>query len=131
MASDSEFSHFEHPKAHPSNPMLSVYTNGHARFNVHAVGRWLEDVDRVEFYTDIKATRLGIALGEEDQHSYSLSAATGGGLTVPMRAVLRTFGVDYADIDSAVRCPLEYDESEGLLIADLQPVVDAVGGRDG
>jgi hypothetical protein len=47
-----------------------------------------------------------------------------------MMGPLRAFGVDHADLDSAVRCPLEYDEQEGLLIADLQPVVDAVGGRD-
>jgi hypothetical protein len=133
MASDSgsEFSRLERVQLHTGDPVLSIYTNGDGRFNVHAVGRWLEDVDRVEFYTDIKTTRLWITLDEEDQHSYSLSATAGGGLSISMRAVLRKFGVDYAALDSAVRCPLEYDEQEGLLIADLQPVVDAVGGRDG
>ena len=106
-------------------PQLAVYTQLKGRFNKTATEQFFKDVDCVEFYVDIESNRLGIARGGTGPDAYTVRDS-GIGASVTLRSALGKFGIQAGDIDESVRLPLEQDPDEGLLVADLAPLLEEV-----
>ena len=110
-------------------PRLAVYPSGGARFNKAASDEYLADVDVVEFYVDPDVCQLGIARGGDPDDAWKLSS-DGPGHGVSFRTTLSEFGVSVDAIESTIYLDIEHDPSEGLLIADADPLLEAAEVSD-
>ncbi|MFC7044333.1 hypothetical protein ACFQH6_20555 [Halobacteriaceae archaeon GCM10025711] len=106
-----------------AQPRFSIHATGQGYFNATATSQWLEDVDEVAFYHAEEDRLLGVSLGETGDGSYRLYEDKVG-RTVSFRGTLSELGLSIDDVDEAVSLELEFDASEGLLVADLSPLFE-------
>jgi len=116
-------SEFTQIMATRAEPVLTVYESGKGRLSAPAVERWFDDVEAVELYTDDEG-QLGIAAapggGTHRLHG------DGDGRGVSVAGALSELGIEYMALDAPVTVPLAYDPDEGLAIADVTAVREAV-----
>ncbi|MDQ2053197.1 hypothetical protein [Halobellus sp. H-GB7] len=110
-------------------PQLAIYPAGTARFNKSASCKWLGDVDVVEFYVDREGRQLGIARGGDPDDAWAL-ISDGPGYGVSFRGILSQFGLSREVIGQTVYLDLDHDASEGLLVADAEPLFDEAEGNE-
>jgi hypothetical protein len=106
-------------------PSLAIYRTGTGRFNQEAVRKWFDGVDTVGIYIDREATQLGVERNP-GAHGYSV-ANISEGATLSMQGVCSSLGVDVHRLDEPVYLELENDPDEGLLVADLDPLLEVAG----
>lgn len=106
-------------------PMLTIYTNGSARFNKTASENWLEGVERIELYVDEESRQLGIARGGDGPDSFRLRKDQSGYETT-IRSLFDDLGLDRSTMERSARLVLANDIEKGLLVADLEPLFQEV-----
>jgi hypothetical protein len=122
----SDFERVTVTSPHREEPTLAVYPAGSGRLNTAAVEQWFEDVDTAQVFVDHESDRLGLAQVPEGAEGLTLTPDAEGA-TLSLRAALGGLGIDHDDISSATHLPLEHDPDEGLVIADVAPLREAVG----
>jgi hypothetical protein len=116
-------------RGHAEAPCITVISDGNTAYiNQPGCEQFFEDVDHVELYADHERGRIGIARNGETGRSTRLRSREGAGLSLSITPLLRSFGIEAADLDSGVRLPLEHDHEEGLLIADAEPLIKEADG---
>lgn len=122
----SEFERIrKHGRGQSAAPRLSIYASGRCRFNAVAAEQFLDGVAAVGFFVDEEGARLGVSLGDASDNGYSLTHYDDGA-GASIRSVLNALEIDRENIERAVQLPLDHDPSEGLLIADLDPLFEVV-----
>lgn len=109
---------------------LSIYSSGQGRFNAATVDTLLEEVEAAGFEPDPKARKLRVILNEDGQdakrlrnHSYGRGFYVGD--------LLREFGICIRDIDGPVHLAIENDPDQGVLVVDVEPLLEVVDDADG
>lgn len=122
----SEFERVTVTSLHREEPTLAVYPAGSGRLNTAAVEQWFDDVETAQVFVDHESDRLGLARVPQGAEGLTLTPDAEGA-TLSLRAVLNDLGIDLDDITSATHLPLEHDPDEGLVIADVAPLREAIG----
>ncbi len=107
------------------NPTLAIYPDGGGRLNTVASQQWFDAVDTIGIYHDAETHRLGINRNDESAHALT-ATADGKGISITARRILDAIGASPDDVGSAVHLPLEHDPAEGLIVADLDPLLAEV-----
>jgi hypothetical protein len=121
----SDFERVTTGQIHRDSATLAVYPDGYARLNTAAVEQWFSDVSAVQVFVDHDADRLGLACAPDGVDGRSLTD-DGRGATISLKSVLSDLDIDAELLASAVHLPLDHDRDEGLLIADLAPLREAI-----
>lgn len=102
-----------------SEPTISIRTNGALGINAAAVREYFGECRYVEFYFDRDNKVMGIKpVQEKTEDSYSLFLSKRSrSATVSARKFLSHYGIDYGQTR---RLPLQWDEENQLLTADLK-----------
>jgi hypothetical protein len=95
-------------------PKIRVYRSGHIALN-HAAFEALNCPRHVELALDVTNRRIGIRPAKDRaSHTYTVSAANGGGLFVAKAFIRELFGSDFSPYH------FEASTSDGYLIADIE-----------
>ena len=122
----TDYERFTGGQASRDEPELAIYKNGDARLNQPAVEQFLEDVEMIAFYPAPEENNLGIARGDSGPSSKKVRIGDHGGFQFYIGAVLRKkFDVPVKDISESVPLTVEHDPSEGLLVVNLDPFMEA------
>jgi len=115
-------SNFERVSA---GPTLAVYPGGNGRLNTAAVEEWFEGIDTAQVFVDHDADRLGLARAPSGADGLTLTP-DGNGASLSLRRALGDLGIAPEAVPSATHLPLEHDPDEGLVIATVAPLREAI-----
>jgi len=106
---------------------------GMAYLTVGAVDEYLTRhgsvADSIAYYVDREESTLGIAVGDDGPHAFSVSPKSGGASISIGGTLAKSFDVDTDDIDESWALPIEPADAESVDIqVDLSGIVEAVTG---
>ena len=122
--------HGDRRKEWADNPELSIYSTGDARFNAATAKGPLAGVESAGFEPDPEADELCVILGENGDDAKPLREEYGG-RGIYACDLLSEFGVSSRDIHETVHLPVENDLDRGILVVDMEPLLEVVGDADG
>ena len=126
----SEFKKIDTGRAHERNePVLAIYQSGQGRFNTPATEQFIGDAECIVWYYAADERKLGAKIGADGEGTRKLSES-GGGASTSMQSRLKKVGIDIDELDETVVLPLTYNEEHDLLVADLDPLFDAIEASD-
>lgn len=95
-----------------------------------AVREWFQDTKQVTLFVDREHSQLGIKRQRvDDADTYKINTTGGGnGASLAIKSVFRELDIETHQLDENYRFPLEYDNDERLVVADLTELVEAETG---